>query len=85
LLIITAIIIIIYSILILLGLHNIFPKDLDNPDLYIIVGKNILYLGIFILFLGIYNFYKNLDIFAILMSIVIIVLFIIKITQQNSK
>jgi ABC-type transport system involved in multi-copper enzyme maturation permease subunit len=82
LLIITAIIIIIYSIFILFGYYNIFPKDLDNLGEYIFVAKNILYIGIFILFLGIFNFYRDLDIFAMLMSIIIVILFITKIHEN---
>ena len=81
-LIIIAIIIILYSIFIFSGYYNIFPKDLDD---YSNVAKNILYIGFFILFLGIFNFYKKLDIFAIFMSIIIIVLFITKIHQNINK
>jgi len=82
LLIIIATIIIMYSIIILLGYYNLFPMDLDD---YNIVAKNILYIGFFILFLGIFNFYRDLDIFAIFMSIIIIVLFITKIHQNINK
>ncbi len=71
-----------YSIIILLGYYNLFPMDLDD---YNIVAKNILYIGFFILFLGIFNFYRDLDIFAIFMSIIIIVLFITKIHQNINK
>lgn len=69
----------------LLGYYNIFPRVLDDPEDYISVAKNILYLGIFVLSIGILNFYREFDIFAILMSVVIIGLFLFKLSQQISK
>ena len=76
------IIIILYSLIVFKKEKRVFPYKLKSYKSYKQIAKTIMILGVFVLFIGIYINYRSIDIFAIIMTIIIIILLFIKIIYQ---
>lgn len=78
-LIMTGIVIVIFSFLILYKKYILLPFKLKRHKDYNKVAKSIMLLGFLLLSLGIFLHYRDIDVLAIIMVIIIVILILIKI------
>jgi hypothetical protein len=78
-LIIISAIIIFYSLILYISNYSLLPFKVKNSKDHKKVSKNILFLGAFLLFIGIFLRFGKFDFFALIMTIIIVILFLIKI------
>jgi len=84
-LIIFSILFLIYSLLLYIGIYKILPFKLNNDKDYQKAAKSIGLLGAFLLFIGVFTYFKEIDLFAIIMASIVIILIIIKIIYNVNR